>query len=100
MSGAPIVEPAICPDIFVTGATPLTSMGDNLRLTLLVAQRSTCDGRPENAVVAKLVGSRSDMLQIAAAIVRGCSSESEPLDKADETYAQSTQFLAGLKGRH
>ncbi|TIQ72869.1 MAG: hypothetical protein E5X40_08980 [Mesorhizobium sp.] len=47
-------------------------MGDNLRLTLFVSQRSSYDGSPENAVVTKLVGSRSDMLEIAAAIVRGC----------------------------
>ncbi|WP_164783874.1 hypothetical protein, partial [Mesorhizobium sp. M5C.F.Cr.IN.023.01.1.1] len=58
-------------DTFVTGAGPLQFMGDNLRLTLFVSQRSY-DGSPENAVVTKLVGSRSDMLKIAEVIVRGC----------------------------
>ncbi|PAP95238.1 hypothetical protein [Mesorhizobium wenxiniae] len=71
MSAAPIVEPCVCSDVFVTGAAPLTFMGDNLRLTLFVSQRSY-DGSPENAVVTKLVGSRSDMLKIAEVIVRGC----------------------------
>ncbi|RWK45402.1 MAG: hypothetical protein EOR45_38605, partial [Mesorhizobium sp.] len=65
MSTARIVEPCVCSDVFVTGAGPLTFMGDNLRLTLFVSQRSY-DGSPENAVVTKLVGSRSDMLKIAA----------------------------------
>ena len=47
-------------------------MGDNLRLTLFVAQRSLYEvGGTENLIVSRLVGSRSDMLRIAAAIVRG-----------------------------
>lgn len=75
MSAAPIVEPFCVSDTFVTGAAPLSFMGDNLRLTLFVAQRSTYEPGTENAVVAKLVGSRADMLQIAAAILRGCSGE-------------------------
>ncbi|RWF54588.1 MAG: hypothetical protein EOR30_17250 [Mesorhizobium sp.] len=71
MSTAPTVEPFCVSDTFVTGAGPLQFMGDNLRLTLFVSQRSY-DGSPENAVVTKLVGSRSDMLKIAEVIVRGC----------------------------
>ncbi|TIW43911.1 MAG: hypothetical protein E5V72_16645 [Mesorhizobium sp.] len=56
MSADPIVEPCVCHNIFFTGAGPLQFMGDNLRLTLFVRQRSTCDGSIENAVVAKIVG--------------------------------------------
>lgn len=47
MSADPIVEPCVCHDIFFTGAGPLQFMGDNLRLTLFVRQRSTCDGSIE-----------------------------------------------------
>ncbi|PTE11755.1 hypothetical protein [Mesorhizobium helmanticense] len=75
-------------------------MGDNLRLTLFVAQRFSYDGDsdgPENAVVTKLVGSRSDMLQIAAAIVRGCNAEGTPLEKVTEGFVDS---LEAPKGRH
>ncbi|RWI20339.1 hypothetical protein [Mesorhizobium sp.] len=90
MSTIPIVEPCVCSDVFVTGAGPLTFMGDNLRLSLFVSQRSY-DGSPENAVVAKLVGSRADMLQIAAAIMRGCSGE-----VADSFV----DFLEAPSGRH
>ncbi|RUX97259.1 MULTISPECIES: hypothetical protein [unclassified Mesorhizobium] len=90
----PLVEPAIVPDIFVTGNAPTTTMGDNLRLTLFVAQRSTLDCSPENVVVARIVGSRSDMLRIAAAIVRGCNST----EKAAEAFEA---FLdAPTTGRH
>ncbi|ESY72787.1 hypothetical protein X743_14850 [Mesorhizobium sp. LNHC252B00] len=77
----PMVEPAIVPDTFITGATPLQFMGDNLRLTLFVAQRSIFDGGQEHLVVSRLVGSRADMLQLAAAIVRGCA-EAMPNDTA------------------
>lgn len=96
MSGAPIVEPAICPDIFVTGAGPLQFIGDNLRLTLHVSQRSY-DGSTENAVVAKLVGSRSGMLKIAAAILRGCHTQATPLDKVSEAFVE---FMKGPAERH
>lgn len=99
MSNIPIVEPFCVSDTFVTGAGPLQFMGDNLRLTLFVTQRFSYDGDsegPENAVVAKLVGSRSDMLQIAAAIVRGCNAET-PADKAAESFEA---FLEAPKGRH
>lgn len=75
MSTAPTFEPFCVSDTFVTGAAQLQFIGDNLRLTLFVAQRSTYEPGTENAVVAKLVGSRADMLQIAAAILRGCSGE-------------------------
>lgn len=100
MSDVPIVEPFCVSDTFVTGAGPLQFMGDNLRLTLFVAQRFTYDGDsegPENAVVAKLVGSRADMLQIAAAIVRGCNAEGTPLEKVTESFVD---FLEAPKGRH
>lgn len=91
MSTAPTVEPFCVSDTFVTGAAPLSFMGDNLRLTLFVAQRSTYEPGTENAVVAKLVGSRADMLQIAAAILRGCSGE-----VADSFV----DFLDARAGRH
>lgn len=96
MSTAPIVEPCVCSDVFVTGAGPLQFMGDNLRLTLFVSQRSY-DGRPENAVVTKLVGSRSDMLKIAAAILRGCNARSMPIDKVVENFME---FLEAPAERH
>ncbi|WP_192365883.1 hypothetical protein [Mesorhizobium mediterraneum] len=96
MSAAPIVEPCVCSDVFVTGAGPLTFMGDNLRLTLFVSQRSY-DGSPENAVVTKLVGSRSDMLKIAAAILRGCNARSMPIDKVVENFME---FLEAPAERH
>ena len=96
MSAVPVVEPCVCPDVFVTGAGPLQFMGDNIRLTLLVTQRCSYDGSPENAVVARLVGSRFDMLQIAAAIVRDCNTDSTP-DKLTDAF---TQFQEGPKGRH
>lgn len=96
MSTAPIVEPCVCSDVFVTGAGPLTFMGDNLRLTLFVSQRSY-DGSPENAVVTKLVGSRSDMLKIAAAILRGCNARSMPVDKVVENFME---FLEAPAERH
>jgi hypothetical protein len=70
-------------------------MGENLRLTLLVKQ--ACDGGVENAVVAKLVGSRSDMLQIAAAILRGCNARSMPIDKVVESFME---FLEAPAERH
>lgn len=91
----PTVEPFCVSDTFVTGSAPLQFMGDNIRLTLFVAQRSTYDGDKENAVVSKLVGSRSDMLQIAAAILRGCSGN----DSADDAEAVA-QFLQAPAGRH
>jgi hypothetical protein len=50
MSNAPTVEPFCVPDTFVTGVGPLQFMGDNLRLTLHVSQRSTYDGGTENAL--------------------------------------------------
>ncbi|RWK49416.1 MAG: hypothetical protein EOR47_14155 [Mesorhizobium sp.] len=96
MSTAPTVEPFCVSDTFVTGAAPLTFMGDNLRLTLFVSQRSY-DGSPENAVVTKLVGSRSDMLKIAAAILRGCNARSMPVDKVVENFME---FLEAPAERH
>ncbi|RUV71001.1 hypothetical protein EOA88_28030, partial [Mesorhizobium sp. M5C.F.Ca.IN.020.14.1.1] len=85
MSADPIVEPCVCHNIFFTGAGPLQFMGDNLRLTLFVRQRSTCDGSIENAVVAKIVGSRADMLRIAAGIILGCNQVSTPRDRVKAT---------------
>jgi hypothetical protein len=73
------------------------TMGDNVRVTLFAANRSHFDGSPENVVVVKMVGSRTDMLQIAAAIVRGCNSASSPLDKVAESFVE---FLEAPKGRH
>jgi hypothetical protein len=97
MSDSPTVEPFCVSDTFITGNGPLQFMGDNVRLTLHVSQRSTYDGGTENAVVSKLVGSRTDMLQIAAAILRGCYADSTPLDRVKENFVQ---FLEGPKGRH
>jgi hypothetical protein len=99
MSNAPTVEPFCVSDTFVTGAGPLQFMGDNLRLTLHVKQCSTYDGGTvvENAVVAKLVGSRTDMLQIAAAILRGCTARSTPIDKVIDNFLE---FLEGPAERH
>ncbi|PZV37605.1 hypothetical protein [Mesorhizobium kowhaii] len=97
MSVSQLVEPAIVPDIFVTGSAPLQFMGGNVRLTLFVSQVSTLDGSAENAIVSKLVGSRSDMLKIAAAIVRGCNAGSTPRDKLTETFVQ---FLEAPEERH
>lgn len=94
---APVMEPFCIADTFVTGSAPLQFMGDNIRLTLFVSQRNSYDGGTENAIVSKLVGSRADMLQIAAAIVRGCSAGSTPMDKLTETFAQ---FLEAPEGRH
>ncbi|MER8484618.1 hypothetical protein [Mesorhizobium sp. M1322] len=100
LTSAPTVEPFCISDTFVTGAGPLTFMGDNLRLTLHVKQCSTYDGGTvvvENAVVAKLVGSRTDMLQIAAAILRGCNARSMPIDKVVESFME---FLEAPAERH
>ncbi|SDA42455.1 hypothetical protein [Mesorhizobium qingshengii] len=91
----PTVEPFCVPDTFVTGSAPLQFLGENIRLTLLVAQRCTHDGTTENAIVSKLVGSRSDMLQIAAAILRGCSTN----NSADDAEGVA-QFLQAPAGRH
>ncbi|PAQ05734.1 hypothetical protein [Mesorhizobium temperatum] len=96
MSTAPTVEPFCVSDTFVTGAGPLQFMGDNLRLTLFVLQRSTYDGGTENAVVSKLVGSRSDMLKIAADILKGCHAHA-PKDKIKDAFVE---FLEGPTGRH
>ncbi|RWO05710.1 MAG: hypothetical protein EOS07_24625 [Mesorhizobium sp.] len=96
MSVAPTVEPFCVSDTFVTGASQLQFMGDNLRLTLFVSQRSY-DSSPENAVVAKLVGSRFDMLQIAAAILRGCNVRSTPIDGVLDNFVE---FLEGPAERH
>ena len=94
---APLVEPAVCLDTFVTGAAPVMTMGDNVRVTLFASNRSIFDGSPENVVVVKMVGSRADMLQIAAAILRGCSAGAgESADDA-ESFAQ---FLQAPAGRH
>lgn len=90
----PTVETFCVSDTFVTGSAPLQFLGDNIRLTLFVSQRSY-DGAAENAVVSKLVGSRSDMLQIAAAILRGCSAN----NSADDAAAVA-QFLKAPAGRH
>ncbi|PTE11652.1 hypothetical protein [Mesorhizobium helmanticense] len=74
-------------------------MGDNLRLTLFVAQRSTMDNSPENIVVARIVGSRADMLQIAAAIVRSC--DTARTDASGTEVANAfLEFLEAPKGRH
>ncbi|MER8579255.1 hypothetical protein NKG95_10950 [Mesorhizobium sp. M1423] len=97
MSAVPTVEPVCVSDTFVTGAGPLQFMGDNLRLTLHVLQRSTYDGGTENAVVSKIVGSRTDMLKIAAAILSACNSRSTPADRAVENFME---FLEGPAGRH
>ncbi|TIY06172.1 MAG: hypothetical protein E5V22_04430 [Mesorhizobium sp.] len=90
MSADPIVEPCVCHNIFFTGAGPLQFMGDNLRLTLFVRQRSTCDGSIENAVVAKIVGSR-------AGIVLGCNQVSTPRDRVKATFVE---FLEAPRERH
>ncbi|RWO12058.1 MAG: hypothetical protein EOS07_05475 [Mesorhizobium sp.] len=97
MSSVMTVEPFCVSDTFVTGAGPLQFMGENLRLTLHVSQRSTYDGGTENAVVAKLVGSRFDMLQIAAAILRGCNVRSTPIDSVLDNFVE---FLEGPAERH
>ncbi|CAH2403328.1 hypothetical protein [Mesorhizobium escarrei] len=97
LTSAPTVEPFCVSDTFVTGAGPLQIMGDNLRLTLHVLQRSTYDGGTENAVVSKIVGSRTDMLKIAAAILSACNSRSTPSDKVVENFME---FLEGPAGRH
>ncbi|RWL17833.1 MAG: hypothetical protein EOR57_22390 [Mesorhizobium sp.] len=97
MSADPIVEPCVCHDIFFTGAGPLQFMGDNLRLTLFVRQRSTCDGSIENAVVAKIVGSRADMLRIAAGIALGCNQVSTPRDRVKATFVE---VLEAPRERH
>jgi hypothetical protein len=92
----PTVEPFVVPDTFVTGASPVHLIGDNVRLTLVTLQRS-CDGSMENTVVSKLVGSRSDLLMIAAAIVKGCyQGPVSQLDAADGFL----EFLAAPIGRH
>lgn len=97
LTSAPTVEPFCVSDTFVTGAGPLQIMGDNLRLTLHVLQRSTYDGGTENAVVSKIVGSRTDMLKIAAAILSACNARSTPSDKVVENFME---FLEGPAGRH
>ncbi|RWM14464.1 MAG: hypothetical protein EOR73_26615 [Mesorhizobium sp.] len=97
LTSAPTVEPFCVSDTFITGAGPLQFMGDNLRLTLHVLQRSTYDGGTENAVVSKIVGSRADMLRIAAAILSACNSRSTPADKVVENFME---FLEGPTGRH
>jgi hypothetical protein len=96
VSAVPTVEPCCVCDTFITGAGPLQFIGDNLRLTLHVSQRSIYDGSTENAVVSKLVGSRADMLRIAAAIVRCCNEGAGAADDA-ESFAQ---FLQAPAGRH
>lgn len=97
MSADPIVEPCVCHDIFFTGAGPLQFMGDNLRLTLFVRQRSTCDGSIENAVVAKIVGSRADMLRIAAGIVPWLQSGVHAKRSGEATFVE---FLEAPRERH
>lgn len=96
-SADPIVEPRVCPDIFVIGAGPLQLWATSSRLTLFVRQRSTRDGSIENAVVAKIVGSRADMLRIAAAIVLGCNQASTPIDRVKATFVE---FLEAPRERH
>lgn len=96
MSGAPTVEPFCVADTFVTGAGQLQFMGDNVRLTLFVLQRSTYDGGTENAVVSKLVASRADMLKIAADILKACHAHA-PKDKIQDAFVE---FLQGPTGRH
>jgi hypothetical protein len=96
MSAIPLVEPAVCIDTFVTGATPVMTMGDNVRVTLFASNRSLFDGSLENVVVVKVVGSRNDMLQIAAAIMRACNAQAGAPDDA-ETFAA---FIEAPVGRH
>lgn len=64
----PVVETYACPDIFVTGPGRVEMLGtSNMRVT--VVAQVTDDGYQQRNVVSKLVGSRADMQEIAAAIL-------------------------------
>ena len=93
----PLVEPAVCLDTFVTDVAPVMTMGDNVGVTLFASNRSLYGGSPENVVVVKIVGSRSDMLQIAAAILRSCSAGA---GKSTDDAESVAQFLQAPAGRH
>jgi hypothetical protein len=71
----PITEPMVVTDTFVTASLPILLMGDNMRVTLVSRERSLYDGTMQDAVVSKLVGSRADLLTIAATILRACEGE-------------------------
>ena len=65
----PLIEPMAIVDAFVSGCGKVEKLRHgNMRVTLFVEQ-SAC-GEAEHVVIAKLVGARADLEQLAHAILR------------------------------
>lgn len=69
-SGA-LIEPAVVPDVFVSGAVAIEDVGGVYRLILYADQRSMFDGSRERAIVSRLILTWDTMVSLGAALARG-----------------------------
>lgn len=78
----PLVEPAIIPETFVSGHARLELLGEGImRITMHSLQASAYNDEVERMVVAKYVGHKNGMVDMAKAILLAAGAEREaPLE--------------------
>jgi hypothetical protein len=66
LSGLPLIEPAIVPDVFVSELHDVEAIGDNLyRFTFVTKQRSLTDKTDEAVVTLRVVMASGPILRAA-----------------------------------